>query len=65
MTTIYLSILTGVGVATLVFRYIVRGRRDVTLRDWRGVLVYYLLGMGAIHSLHILTKLLVGLGICS
>lgn len=61
MTTIYLSIFTGACLAMLVFRYIVSGRSDVTLRNWRGVLVYFMLGMGAIHSIGILTALLAGL----
>jgi multisubunit Na+/H+ antiporter MnhE subunit len=61
MTSIFLSILTGACLAMLVFRYVVSGRSDVTLRNWRGVLVYFMLAMGAIQASMIVLTLLSGL----
>jgi hypothetical protein len=52
------QILTGVCLATVIFRYVVSGCKDVTLRTWKGALVYFLLCMGAGYSVRIALTLL-------
>jgi hypothetical protein len=61
MIVTFIHILAGVCLASLVFKYLVSGQSDVTLRNWRGMLVYFLLAMGAIHSVRIAFTLLAGL----
>ena len=58
MPSVYVSIAIGTCLASLVFYRVVCGRRDVSLRTWGGVLVYFLLGMGAIWCLEITQGLL-------
>lgn len=63
MTATFIHILAGVCLATLIFKYMVSGGSDVTLRTWKGMLVYFLLGMGAVQSIRIVFTLLGGLRI--
>jgi hypothetical protein len=61
MPSVYVSIAIGICLASLVFFCVVCGRDRVTLRTWRGLLVYFLLGMGTVWCLEIIQGLIFGL----
>jgi hypothetical protein len=60
MLRLYGSIAVGCAAAVAIFVRIVSGKRDVTLRNWRGILVLYLLGMGGIRTVEFLVTLVLG-----
>ncbi len=60
MLRLYGSIAVGCAVAVSVFVRLVSGKRNVTLRNWRGILVLYLLGMGSIRTVEFLIVLALG-----
>jgi hypothetical protein len=60
MLRVYASIAVGCAAAVSIFARLVSGKRNVTLRNWRGILVLYLLGMGSIRTVEFLIALVLG-----
>jgi hypothetical protein len=60
MLRVYASIAVGCAAAAAIFAGLVSGKRNVTLRSWRGILVLYLLCMGSIRTVEFLITLVLG-----